>query len=226
MATIVFTLAAYLIGSLSFAVIVSRMFGLPDPHSYGSGNPGATNVLRTGKRLAAALTLVGDTGKGALAVILARYFAADYGVDMIGIALVAVAVFLGHLYPVFFRFKGGKGVATALGILCAINLGSARRHSQAGRDHVVLPHRVAGVDHRRRICRSTRVGCWHGRPLFPAVLAIAAPDLPAQGKTSGACSGQENRIGAKKEGAAGTLRPLTLGPALRSSGVEKHPADF
>jgi glycerol-3-phosphate acyltransferase PlsY len=90
-ATIVFTVAAYLIGSLSFAVIVSRMFGLPDPHSYGSGNPGATNVLRTGKRLAAALTLVGDTGKGALAVILARYFAADFGVDMNGVALVALA---------------------------------------------------------------------------------------------------------------------------------------
>src|ERR1019366_1722203 len=103
MATIIFVVSAYLIGSLSFAVIVSRMFGLPDPHSYGSGNPGATNVLRTGKRLAAALTLVGDTGKGAL-------------------ALVTVAVFLGHLYPVFFGFKGGKGVATALGILCAVNL--------------------------------------------------------------------------------------------------------
>ena len=77
MATILFAVAAYLIGSLSFAVIVSRLFGLPDPHSYGSGNPGATNVLRTGKRLAAALTLAGDTGKGALAVILARHFAAD-----------------------------------------------------------------------------------------------------------------------------------------------------
>src|ERR1035437_9891506 len=121
MPTIVFVVAAYLIGSLLFAGIVSRVFGGPDPPSYGSGNPGATNVLRTGKRLAAALTLVGDTGKGALAVVLARHFAADYGVDMTGIALVTVAVFLGHLYPVFFRFKGGKGVATALGILCAID---------------------------------------------------------------------------------------------------------
>lgn len=122
LATIVFAVAAYLIGSLSFAVIVSRMFALPDPRSYGSGNPGATNVLRTGKRLAAALTLAGDTGKGVLAVLLARHFAADYGVDTIGIALAAFAVFLGHLYPVLFRFKGGKGVATALGILCAIDL--------------------------------------------------------------------------------------------------------
>mgnify|MGYP001546214466 CR=1 FL=1 len=97
MATIVFAVAAYLIGSVSFAVIVSRMFGLPDPHSYGSGNPGATNVLRTGKKLAAALTLAGDTGKGALAVILARVFAANYGVGMSGIDLVALAVILGDV---------------------------------------------------------------------------------------------------------------------------------
>src|SRR5512141_902377 len=121
MGTIVFAVAAYLIGSLSFAVIVSRAFALPDPHSYGSGNPGATHVLRTGKKLPAALTLAGDTGKGVLAVVLARVFAADYGVATSGIALVALAVFLGHLYPVFFRFKGGKGVATALGILWAID---------------------------------------------------------------------------------------------------------
>ena len=122
MATLVFAIAAYLIGSLSFAVIVSRAFALPDPHSYGSGNPGATNVLRTGKKLAAALTLAGDCGKGVAAVLLARYFAVDYGVDLGGVALAALAVFLGHLYPVFFHFKGGKGVATALGILCAINI--------------------------------------------------------------------------------------------------------
>ena len=122
MATLVFTLAAYLIGSLSFAVIVSRLFGLPDPHSYGSGNPGATNVLRTGRKAAAALTLAGDTGKGVAAVLLAKLLAADYGVGAEGIALVALSVFLGHLYPLYFRFKGGKGVATALGILCALNL--------------------------------------------------------------------------------------------------------
>src|ERR1700694_667791 len=106
LATLAVIAGAYLVGSVSFAVVVSKMFGLPDPHSYGSGNPGATNVLRTGKRLAAGLTLVGDTGKGALAVILARYFAAGYGVDTTGIALVALAVFLGHLYPVFFGFRG------------------------------------------------------------------------------------------------------------------------
>lgn len=121
MATVAFIVIAYLIGSLSFAVLVSRAFGLPDPHTYGSGNPGATNVLRTGNRLAAALTLVGDGAKGWLAVVLAQRFAWRFGVDDTGIALVAVAVFLGHLWPVFFRFKGGKGVATAAGILFALD---------------------------------------------------------------------------------------------------------
>jgi acyl phosphate:glycerol-3-phosphate acyltransferase len=121
MSAAVFVLIAYLIGSLSFAVIVSRAFGLPDPHSYGSGNPGATNVLRTGKKLAAALTLLGDAGKGWLAVFLARRYAPEYGVDALGVSACALAVFLGHLFPLFHRFRGGKGVSTAGGILLAIN---------------------------------------------------------------------------------------------------------
>jgi glycerol-3-phosphate acyltransferase PlsY len=121
MATAAFVLIAYLIGSLSFAVIVSRAFGFPDPRSYGSRNPGATNVLRMGKKLAALLTLIGDGGKGWLAVFLAARYAAGYGVDATGVAICAVAVFLGHLFPVFFGFKGGKGVSTAGGILLAIN---------------------------------------------------------------------------------------------------------
>ncbi|HLB17425.1 MAG TPA: glycerol-3-phosphate 1-O-acyltransferase PlsY [Burkholderiales bacterium] len=121
MATVAFIVIAYLIGSLSFAVIVSKAFGLPDPHSYGSGNPGATNVLRTGNRLAAVLTLVGDALKGWVAVVLAQRLAWRYGVDDTGIAAVALAVFVGHLFPVFFRFQGGKGVATAAGILFAID---------------------------------------------------------------------------------------------------------
>ncbi len=120
MATAAFILVAYLIGSLSFAVMVSRAFGLPDPHTYGSGNPGATNVLRTGRRLAALLTLAGDAGKGWLAVFLAARYAAEYDVQAAGVAACAVAVFLGHLFPVFFRFKGGKGVSVAGGILLAI----------------------------------------------------------------------------------------------------------
>ncbi|MBC7413832.1 MAG: glycerol-3-phosphate 1-O-acyltransferase PlsY [Herminiimonas sp.] len=121
MNTVFFILAAYLIGSISFAVVISRAFGLSDPRTYGSGNPGATNVLRSGNKAAAVLTLLGDGAKGWLAVWLAQYFAARFGVTNTGIALVALAVFLGHLWPVLFRFVGGKGVATALGVLLAIN---------------------------------------------------------------------------------------------------------
>ena len=122
MAAAAFFLIAYLIGSLSFAVIVSCAFGLPDPRSYGSGNPGATNVLRTGRRFAAGLTLAGDAGKGWLAVFLAARYGAQFGVDASAIAACAVAVFLGHLFPLFFGFRGGKGVATAAGILLGINV--------------------------------------------------------------------------------------------------------
>jgi glycerol-3-phosphate acyltransferase PlsY len=113
----VLILAGYLVGSLSFAVIVSRLFGLPDPHDYGSGNPGATNVLRTGNRKAALLTLVGDALKGLVVVVVARSLAGGLGFDEPHIAFAGLAAFLGHLYPVFFRFKGGKGVATAAGVL-------------------------------------------------------------------------------------------------------------
>ena len=121
MADIIAALIAYLIGSLSFAVIVSRALKLPDPKSYGSGNPGATNVLRSGSKKAAILTLLGDTLKGVLAVVLAKYFAAQFGITETGIAIVAIAVFLGHLFPLFFGFKGGKGVATASGVLWALD---------------------------------------------------------------------------------------------------------
>ena len=121
LADIIAAAVAYLIGSLSFAVIVSRALGLPDPHSYGSGNPGATNVLRSGSKKAAILTLLGDMLKGIIAVLLAKFFAAQLGITAAGIALVAITVFLGHLWPVFFGFKGGKGVATAAGVLWALD---------------------------------------------------------------------------------------------------------
>jgi glycerol-3-phosphate acyltransferase PlsY len=114
-------LGAYLIGSLSFAVIVAKLMGLPDPRSFGSGNPGATNVLRTGNKAAALLTLLGDLAKGWLAVWLAGLIGAQYGIQILAMHGAALAVFLGHLFPVFFGFKGGKGVATALGILLAID---------------------------------------------------------------------------------------------------------
>jgi glycerol-3-phosphate acyltransferase PlsY len=115
------TVAAYLIGSISFAVITSKLFGIADPRTYGSKNPGATNVLRSGNKFAAIVTLLGDGAKGWLAVWLAIRFQQQLQVGDATIALVAIAVFLGHLWPVFFRFVGGKGVATALGVLLGLN---------------------------------------------------------------------------------------------------------
>ena len=113
-------LGAYLIGSVSFAVVVSKAMRLPDPHGYGSGNPGATNVLRTGNKLAAVLTLLGDAAKGYVAVVMARVLI-GVEIDSWVLPAVAAAAFIGHLFPVFHGFKGGKGVATALGILLAID---------------------------------------------------------------------------------------------------------
>jgi glycerol-3-phosphate acyltransferase PlsY len=114
---------AYALGSISFAVVVSKAMGLPDPYTHGSKNPGATNVLRTGNKLAAVLTLLGDAAKGWVAVTIARVVLGDPASEMNNmlLGLVAVAVFLGHLYPIFHGFKGGKGVATAAGILFAIS---------------------------------------------------------------------------------------------------------
>ncbi len=112
---------AYLLGSLSFAVIVSRCMGLKDPRSYGSNNPGATNVLRSGSKLAAVATLLLDGLKGWLPVVLVKWFGHDYGLDEGTVAAVGLAAFIGHLYPVFFQFKGGKGVATAAGVLLGVD---------------------------------------------------------------------------------------------------------
>jgi glycerol-3-phosphate acyltransferase PlsY len=122
MYTVLFAIAAYLIGSISFAVVFSKLFGLADPRTYGSKNPGATNVLRSGNKQAAIATLLGDCFKGWFAVWLALRLGPQFGVGENGVALVALAVFLGHLWPVFFRFVGGKGVATALGVLLGLNV--------------------------------------------------------------------------------------------------------
>jgi len=121
MATLLFVIAAYLIGSVSFAVLTSKAFDLPDPRTYGFGNPGATNVLRSGRKAAAVLTLLGDAAKGWLAVFLAMQFAPRDDNYPVTIAASALAVFLGHVFPVFLRFQGGKGVATALGVLLALS---------------------------------------------------------------------------------------------------------
>lgn len=115
-------IAAYLLGSLSFAVIVSRAMGLKDPRTFGSKNPGATNVLRSGSKAAAIVTLLLDAVKGWLPVILVRYFGKPYGLEDGTIALVGLAAFVGHLWPVFFRFQGGKGVATFIGVVFGIDL--------------------------------------------------------------------------------------------------------
>lgn len=112
-----FVLAAYLLGSISFGIVISKVFGLSDPRTHGSGNPGATNILRSGKKLAAALTLLGDAAKGWLAVWLAL----RAGLTLAWVDAVAAAVFIGHLYPLYHGFKGGKGVATAFGIMLALS---------------------------------------------------------------------------------------------------------
>jgi glycerol-3-phosphate acyltransferase PlsY len=122
MLTLLAALVAYLIGSISFAVVTSWLLGLPDPRTYGSGNPGATNVLRTGRKGAALATFIGDAAKGGVAVLVARWLAPGLGLGDGAIASVAVAAFVGHLYPVYFRFKGGKGVATAFGLLLALDV--------------------------------------------------------------------------------------------------------
>jgi glycerol-3-phosphate acyltransferase PlsY len=117
-------LCAYLIGSVSFAIVVSRLRGIADPRTYGSGNPGATNVLRSGDRMAAVFTLLGDAAKGAVAVLLARWLLADSlppDWRLTAESAAALGVFLGHLFPVYHRFQGGKGVATAFGVLIALD---------------------------------------------------------------------------------------------------------
>jgi acyl phosphate:glycerol-3-phosphate acyltransferase len=122
MTIIVFIISAYLLGSIPFAVIASWIFRLPDPRTFGSKNPGATNVLRSGNKAAAIFTLFGDAGKGWVAVVLAQYLAPVLGLDNKVIAAVALLVFLGHIWPIFLHFKGGRGVATAVGVVLGLNL--------------------------------------------------------------------------------------------------------
>jgi acyl phosphate:glycerol-3-phosphate acyltransferase len=120
--SILAAIAAYLTGSLSFAVIVSRLMGLKDPRTFGSKNPGATNVLRSGNKAAAVVTLLLDAVKGLLPVLLVKWFGKPWGLEEGTMAMVGFAAFAGHLWPVFFRFKGGKGVATFIGVVFGIDL--------------------------------------------------------------------------------------------------------
>jgi glycerol-3-phosphate acyltransferase PlsY len=204
MENLIVAVVAYLIGSVSFAVIVSAAMGLADPRSYGSGNPGATNVLRTGNRKAAILTLIGDALKGWLAVWLVTRFGPRYGLDDAAIAIAAIAVFLGHLYPVYFRFKGGKGVATAAGVLLAINpvLGIATLLTWL---IVAFFTRYSSL---AAICAAIFAPLFDGFLFGANVVALAVVAMSAlliwrhRGNIAKLVAGQESRIGQKK-GAGG-----------------------
>ena len=195
-----FVLGAYLMGSVSFAVVTSRVFRLPDPRTYGSGNPGATNVLRSGRRGAAALTLLGDTAKGALAVWLTARFGPTFGAGDAAVAAAAVAAFAGHLYPVFFGFKGGKGVATAAGILLALN-GWLGLTALAVFAVVIAATRFVSL-----ASMSAAVGAAIGAPLIigwgPIALAVAIMAALVvwrhRSNIARLAAGQESRIGARK----------------------------
>jgi glycerol-3-phosphate acyltransferase PlsY len=201
--TIVFTIAAYLIGSISFAVVASRAFGLSDPRTYGSKNPGATNVLRSGSKKAAIATLIGDCAKGWLAVWLAVHFGDRFGVEDGGIALVAVAVFVGHLWPVFFRFVGGKGVATALGVLLGLNvwLGLATLLTWLVVAYAFRYSSLAALV--AAIFAPFYYGLLFGaNEILLAVIVMSALLLVRHGKNiANLLAGKESRIGSKANGA-------------------------
>jgi glycerol-3-phosphate acyltransferase PlsY len=213
MENLIVAVVAYLIGSVSFAVIVSAAMGLADPRSYGSGNPGATNVLRTGNKKAAVLTLIGDAFKGWVAVWLVGHFSARFGLDESAVAIAAIAVFLGHLYPVFFRFKGGKGVATAAGVLLAINpiLGVATLLTWL---IVAFFTRYSSL---AAICAAVFAPLFDGFLFGANVIALAVVAMSAllvwrhRGNIAKLVAGKESRIGDKKKeaaaGAAGGTGP-------------------
>jgi glycerol-3-phosphate acyltransferase PlsY len=193
MQTALAVLGAYLLGSVSFAIVLSRLFALPDPRSYGSGNPGATNVLRTGSKRVAALTLLGDGGKGWLAVWIAAL------VEPAAVPYAGVAVFLGHLFPVFHGLKGGKGVATAAGVLLAFNLwlGLVTAVSWLA---IFAFFRVSSLAALVASLFAPFYAFWlFGlHPVFPAVVAIAVLLLwRHKDNIRRLMAGEEGRVGAK-----------------------------
>jgi len=197
MPTVLAVLGAYLIGSVSFAILLSRLAGMPDPRSYGSRNPGATNVLRSGNRLIAGLTLLGDGAKGWLAVYLAQLWTGHSALDGMDVPLAGVAVFLGHLFPVFHRFAGGKGVATAAGVLFAFSawLGLATLATWAV---IFAFFRISSLAGLVAAVFAPFYAFWlFGlRPVFPAVIAVAV--LMAwrhKGNLRRLFSGAEGRVG-------------------------------
>ena len=205
MQLILLLVAAYLLGSVPFAVVVSRMFGMADPRSYGSGNPGATNVLRSGNKLAAALTLVGDAFKGWLAVFAAASLAPSAELGALATPAAGLAAFLGHLFPIFLGFKGGKGVATAAGVLIGANgwLGLAILGVWLG---VAFTLRYSSL---AALCAALAA------PALAFILGLGREWVLAIGVMSALLiwrhkdnikrlmAGQESRIGSKKKDAAG-----------------------
>ena len=203
---LILTLAAYLIGSLSFAVIVSRFMGLDDPRTYGSQNPGATNVLRSGNKKAAVLTLLFDALKGYFPVLLTKWYGPAWGLDGQAVALVAFAAFAGHLWPVFFRFQGGKGVATAAGVLFGVEplLGLAtlctwlivavffRYSSLAALSASLFAPVYYGFGN--QVAWQTSAAQWWAVAIMSALLLWRHKD-----NISRLVAGQESKIGAKKE---------------------------
>jgi acyl phosphate:glycerol-3-phosphate acyltransferase len=212
-------LGAYLIGSLSFAVIVSRLAGLSDPRSYGSGNPGATNVLRSGRKGVALATLALDALKGYLPVLACLVWGPRFGLGEDAAAFVGLAAFIGHLWPVFFRFKGGKGVATAAGVLMAINPGLALA--------TLLSFALILVFFRYASLASIVAAVF--APFYqaliwgvkPALLAIGVMSLLLlwrhQGNIRKLLAGTESRVGEKAAGAA----PAASGPRPRARAHRK-----
>lgn len=208
LAHVVAIVGGYLLGSVSFAVVVSRGFGLADPRSYGSKNPGATNVLRSGNRLAAALTLLGDAAKGAIAVWAVRRFGVPLGVGDWGIAVTGLAAFVGHLYPIFLGFRGGKGVATFLGVLLTLNpwvgllscvvwalIAVFFRYSS-------LASLGAAV-----VAPFGQMMGWGFDPIFAVLVAMCALVIARhQRNITLLLAGKERKIGEKSAGAAGPAR--------------------
>lgn len=208
MQTALIALAAYALGSVSFAIVLSRLLGMPDPRGYGSGNPGATNVLRSGRKLVAALTLLGDGGKGWLAVWLAQQWTGQPAVLGQDVLFAGVAVFVGHLFPVFHGFRGGKGVATAAGVLLALDpwlgLGTLATWSA-----IFVFFRVSSLAALVAAVFAPAYAFWlFGlQPVFPAVLAIAVLLLwRHKDNMRRLLAGEEGRV-------AGNASPPPQGPS-------------
>lgn len=195
--TFIYLILGYLIGSLPFAVIVSKLFGLADPRSFGSGNPGATNVLRTGNKAAAALTLLGDASKGWLAM----FVVAKLGAGETATTLTGLAAFLGHLYPIFLKFKGGKGVATAIGVLIGLDGWLALGAAAVWLATAIVSRYSSLAAITAAAVAPTLALAWHGPGAVALVVGLMCLLLiwRHRGNIGRLLAGTENAIGSKKK---------------------------